>query len=86
MKLTYHRGTIVIKGEYSVPNTKWDKKWAVVSFMLGFSSLVTGPLMQIPSLNIFIGLIQRLGMGLSLLWVLIVSVKMFLLSNYQGKP
>jgi superfamily II DNA or RNA helicase len=26
MKLTYHHGTIVIKGEYSVPNTKWDAR------------------------------------------------------------
>jgi superfamily II DNA or RNA helicase len=26
MKLTYHRGTILIEGDYSVPNTKWDAR------------------------------------------------------------
>ena len=24
MKLTYHKGTILLKGDYSIPNTKWD--------------------------------------------------------------
>ena len=26
MKITYHKGTILIKGEYSIPNTKWDAR------------------------------------------------------------
>jgi superfamily II DNA or RNA helicase len=26
MRLTYHRGTILVKGEYSIPNTKWDPR------------------------------------------------------------
>ena len=26
MEITYHKGTILIKGEYSVPNTKWDAR------------------------------------------------------------
>ncbi len=26
MKLTYHRGTLQVEGEYSIPNTKWDSR------------------------------------------------------------
>ena len=26
MKLIYHRGTILVKGEYSIPNTRWDSR------------------------------------------------------------
>ena len=26
MKLTYHKGTILLKGDYSIPNTKWDAR------------------------------------------------------------
>jgi len=26
MKITYHKGTILIKGDYSIPNTKWDAR------------------------------------------------------------
>lgn len=26
MKITYHKGTILIKGDYSIPNTKWDSR------------------------------------------------------------
>ncbi len=26
MKITYHKGTILLKGDYNVPNTKWDAR------------------------------------------------------------
>ena len=26
MKITYHKGTILLKGDYSIPNTKWDAR------------------------------------------------------------
>ena len=57
---------------------KWGQKWAALSFGLGMASMAAGPLMQIPALHIFVGLIQRLGMGFALAWIFVVSIKMLI--------
>ncbi|MFX0009181.1 MAG: DUF998 domain-containing protein [Candidatus Hermodarchaeota archaeon] len=57
---------------------KWGKKWGYISFFLGILSLASGPIMFIEYLDNYSGLIQRLGIGLSLLWVLIASIKISL--------
>ncbi|MFX1425347.1 MAG: DUF998 domain-containing protein [Promethearchaeota archaeon] len=53
----------------------WGTKWGYLSFIIGALSIVTGPIMFIEYLNNYTGLIQRLGIGLSLFWILIVSIK-----------
>ncbi|MFX1303432.1 MAG: DUF998 domain-containing protein [Promethearchaeota archaeon] len=53
----------------------WQNKWGYSSFFLGALSLVCGPIMFIEGLTIYSGLIQRLGTGLSLLWIFLVSLK-----------
>ncbi len=58
-----------------VQDTKW-KRWARLSFTLGILSMLTGPLMSLSAVSPVIGLVQRVGMGLSLLWVFMLSVKM----------
>ena len=60
---------------YPISKT-WAKKWGYFSFFLGFLSLATGPIMFIESLFNYTGLIQRLGIGFSLLWIFIISLKM----------
>jgi len=58
------------------PITKrWGKKWGYISFYLGILSMASGPIMFIESLDLFSGLIQRLGIGFSLLWIMLISFK-----------
>lgn len=56
---------------------KWNKKWGYFSFILGILSMVTGPLMFLEAMDNFTGLIQRLGTGFSLVWILIVSIRIY---------
>jgi hypothetical protein len=56
----------------------WGKNWGYLSFFLGILSLVSGPIMFLESLNNFAGLIQRLGIGFSLLWIFIISLKIYI--------
>jgi len=65
-----------IVSAYPISKT-WGKKWGYTSIFLGILSLTTGPFMFIDNLNKFTGLIQRLGIGFSLLWIFITSIKIF---------
>lgn len=55
----------------------WGKKWGYTSFFLGVLSMVSGPIMFIEYLNNYSGLIQRLGIGFSLFWIFIISLKIY---------
>ncbi|MFX0073033.1 MAG: DUF998 domain-containing protein [Candidatus Hermodarchaeota archaeon] len=55
----------------------WGDKWGYISFFLGVLSLASGPIMFIEVLTSYSGLIQRLGFGLSLLWIFIISLKIY---------
>lgn len=58
-----------------VLSNRWGKKWGHISFWLGTSSMATGPMMFIPSAYSYLGLVQRVGIGLSLLWIFLISTK-----------
>lgn len=51
----------------------WGKKWGYTAFYLGLLSMMAGPLMFMPGTKNLTGLIQRLGIGLSLVWMMLVS-------------
>lgn len=55
----------------------WSKKWGYASFYLGILSMIAGPLMFLEFMHNFSGLVQRLGIGFSLLWIFIVSLKIY---------
>jgi len=61
---------------YPISKT-WGKTWGFASFFLGTLSMASGPIMFIEGLNIYSGLIQRLGIGSSLIWIFIVSLKIY---------
>ena len=63
---------------------RFGQKWGLVSFWIGVASLTTGPLMSFSFSEPIIGLVQRVGIGLSLLWMLLVSMK-FLVLSFQVK-
>jgi len=52
---------------------KWGKKWGYLSFYFGVLSMASGPIMFIEYLDSFSGLIQRMGIGFSLLWIMMFS-------------
>ncbi|MDP3980558.1 MAG: DUF998 domain-containing protein [Chlamydiota bacterium] len=52
----------------------WGKLWGYISFYLGLLSMASGPMMFIARFNSFSGLIQRLGMGFSLFWMVLISL------------
>ncbi|MFW9821157.1 MAG: DUF998 domain-containing protein [Candidatus Thorarchaeota archaeon] len=55
----------------------WGNKWGYMSLFLGVLSLASGPIMFIEVLTSYSGLIQRLGFALSLLWIFIISLKIY---------
>ncbi|MFX1324751.1 MAG: DUF998 domain-containing protein [Promethearchaeota archaeon] len=55
----------------------WNKNWGYLSFILGILSIAAGPLMFLEVMDNFTGLIQRLGIAISLLWIFIVSIKIY---------
>ncbi len=54
---------------------KMGEKWGYISFFLGLFSMSAGPVMFLEMSQNYMGLIQRLGIGLSLLWILIFSLR-----------
>jgi hypothetical membrane protein len=59
------------------------KKWAFVFFWLGMLSFASGTLSTFPSTQPYIGLIQRLGITTSLIWVSLIS---FVLLKQEDRP
>lgn len=53
----------------------WGVKWGYISFWLGVLSMVSGPVMFVPQSAPYLGMIQRVGIGLSLLWMVLISMK-----------
>lgn len=58
----------------SVVAKKWGKGWGHISFWLGASSMAFGPIMFISAVAPYLGLAQRVGIGLSLLWMILMSM------------
>jgi len=56
---------------------KRGKKWGYLTFSIGVLSLASGPIMFIEFLSNYTGLIQRLGIGFSLFWIFITSLKIY---------
>jgi len=54
---------------------RWGDKWRYLSFWIGLLSMLSGPVMFIPFITPYLGLTQRVGIGLSLLWMILVSIK-----------
>lgn len=54
---------------------KWGTKWGHISFWLGVISMASGPVMFVPQIAPYLGIVQRIGIGLSLLWMALVSTK-----------
>lgn len=54
---------------------EWGSKWKLVSMILGWGSMAVGPLMSVSAIHPIIGLAQRIGVGLSLTWIAVVSVR-----------
>ena len=62
---------------------RFGQKWQLASFWIGVASLATGPLMSFSFSQPIVGLVQRLGIGLSLLWMLIVATKFLTLRPHS---
>jgi hypothetical protein len=54
---------------------RWGALWGWLSFGLGMLSMASGPIMFLPAAASMLGLVQRLGIGLSLLWMVVISVQ-----------
>lgn len=52
---------------------QYTAKVGYVSFYLGILSFLAGPVMFLPGIENYTGLIQRLGLGFSLIWMMYVS-------------
>ena len=72
---------VIIAGFGFGKEKQWGRKWQIISAVLGWGSMAVGPLMSVPQVYPLIGLVQRVGIGLSLLWMLLVSGKILILKN-----
>jgi hypothetical membrane protein len=54
---------------------KWGNKWGYISFCLGILSLASGPVMLLELFDQYTGLVQRMGLGFSLLWIFLISTR-----------
>ncbi len=61
---------------------KWGGGWGLASFWLGLGSMMAGPVMFLPTMTEYLGLVQRLGIGLSLVWMELMALR--LLSGSVG--
>jgi len=55
---------------------RWGNRWGYISFWLGVLSMASGPVMFLPFIAPYLGLVQRIGIGLSLAWMFVVSLKL----------
>lgn len=53
----------------------YGKRWGSVLFLLGVISMGSGPLMFVSFFESRVGFIQRMGIGFSMLWMVVVSIK-----------
>lgn len=60
---------------------RWGRRWGYISFWLGVFSMSSGPIMFIPFATPYLGIVQRFGIGLSLLWIFVISSKSFFLAT-----
>jgi len=58
--------------------------WQAVSFWLGFASLVSGPIVAAGLLSDQLGLLQRIGMWIPILWMSAVSLRLGSLGTSGG--
>lgn len=65
----------------TVISKKWDKGWGYISFWFGVLSMASGPIMFVPQIEPYIGIVQRVGIGLSLLWMVLISIKAIISVN-----
>ena len=62
----------IFSGQVTTFQPNWGKKWGYISFYLGLLSMASGPIMFISAIENYLGLIQRLGIGISLLWIFLM--------------
>ncbi|MFA5303157.1 MAG: DUF998 domain-containing protein [Candidatus Nanoarchaeia archaeon] len=58
-------------------NKTYGKKWAYASVSLGIVSIISGILMHITLFSQCLGLLQRIKIGAPLLWMFIMSIKIY---------
>jgi hypothetical membrane protein len=54
---------------------KWGYKWGYISFGLGVLALASGPVMLSGFFDRYTGLVQRIGIGFSMLWIFLISIR-----------
>jgi len=52
---------------------EWGKKWGNTSRFLGLSSVISGPLMFFSPFSAYMGLIERIGVGIVAVWIFLIS-------------
>lgn len=65
----------IIIAAYPV-SKKLGKHWGYASFYIGILSMALGPIMLSGFFDNYSGLIQRIGIGLSLLWMAVITLKL----------
>lgn len=55
----------------------FGKRWGHASFYLGIVSMLSGPLMLSGVFDSYSGIIQRAGLGISLLWMAVLSAMVY---------
>ncbi|MFQ6089751.1 MAG: DUF998 domain-containing protein [Candidatus Methanofastidiosia archaeon] len=62
-------------------DSNWQSYWWLLSLMLGIVAVILSPLTMFPIFAPVGGLVQRLGMGVPLFWMFLMSIKLYLLTR-----
>ena len=65
---------MIVLGFHFKEDSKWKKYW-ITTLILALGALSVSPFPMFSESNSYLGLFQRLGIGLALFWMLIISTK-----------
>lgn len=64
---------------------EWGNKWGETSMYLGIFSVICGPLMFFSPFQNYIGLVERIGVGIASLWVFMMAIGFYFHSPDEDK-
>lgn len=64
---------------------KWESKWWQITLSLAMISLLLAPLGMLENIDQYQGIVQRIGITFPLLWIGIISIKLFKLQKTSSQ-
>ena len=60
---------------------RWKGKWSKITLIAGAAAIILSPLAMLPALEPVAGLVQRMGMGVPVAWMVAISTRLYALTK-----